>query len=118
MGSERTQDRDANGVQDLGLQRVSGQADVSVHDESGGRRLSLRSVLVHDRHLQNGSGKAEGCGICSKGLEGALETVKEDRARRGGDEVAPSGGADEKRATAHASSVGPSEKETNPVLWR
>ena len=107
----------ANGVQDVELQRVSRQVDGSVHDESGGRRLSLRSVLVHDAHLQAGPGSSEGCRICSQGLEGALEKAPQGGPRRGSDEVAESGGADEKLAAASARVDRESRKE-DKVLWR
>ena len=39
-----------NNVQDVEVQGVQRQASVSVHDESGGRRLSLRAVLLHDAY--------------------------------------------------------------------
>ena len=115
--THRSSSGDADDVQDVGLQRVQGQASVPFYDESRGRRLSLRAVLVHDSHLQAGHGKAEGCRICGQGLEGALEKAPERGPRRGGDEVAESGGADEEVAAASALVDRESRKE-DKVLWR
>ncbi len=105
----------ANGVQNVELLGVSGQADGPVHNESRGRRLSLRAVLFHDNHLQAGHRSAEKCGICSKGLEGALAPSEESRPPRGGDEVVEGGRADQKDAAASS----PSDRaggRPNPML--
>ena len=108
---------DAHGVQDVGVQRVPGQADGPVYDESGGRRLSVRAVLFHDAHLQAGHRRAERCPICEQGLEGALEKVAQGGPRRGSDEVAESGGADAEVSAASARGNRDGKKE-DQVLWR
>ncbi len=108
---------DANGLQNVEVQRVSGQVNGPVHDESGGRRLSLRAVLIHDAHLQAGFRTAERCSICGEGLEGALEKAPQGGPRRGSDEVAESGGVDKELAAASARVDRASRKE-DPVLWR
>ncbi len=104
-------------VQDLELLRVSRSSHGPVYDASRGRRLSLRAVLFHDNHVQNGPRKHEGCGVCRKGLEGALEAVTEAGARRGSDEVAKGGGADPEAPAASASGDRSGGKE-GKVLWR
>ncbi len=117
MDSVRPASGDANSMQDLGVQRVSRPANGSVYDESRGRRLSVRAVLVHDAHLQAGFRTSEGCPICGQGLEGALEKVTERGPRRGVDEVAESGGADEELAAASSRGNREGRKE-DKVLWR
>ncbi len=109
--------RPTDDMQDLGVQRVQGPANGSVHDESGGRRLSLRAVLLHDAHLQDGRRTAERCGICSEGLEGALEKVTERSPRRGESEVVPSSGGDQEGSATPPPDDRASGKE-NQVLWR
>ena len=107
----------ANRVQDVELLGVPRSSYGSVYDAGRGRRLSLRAVFLHDAHLQAGTRVAEGCGICSEGLEGALEKVTQRSSRRGKDEVAPGSGVDEKPATPPPSADRPGREE-NPVLWR
>ncbi len=116
-GRQPQDSSNANRVQDVELQRVPRQVDGALHDESGGRRLSLRAVLVHDAHLQMGRYESEGCRICGQGLEGALEKTPQGGPRRGTDEVAESGGADEELAAA-SSRVDREGRKEDKVLWR
>ena len=108
----------ADGVQNVGVQRVPRQADGPVYDESRGRRLSIRSVLLHDAHVQAGTLESARCKICRQGLEGALEAVTERGPRRGDDEVAQSGRADEEGAAPPPRVTRPTEAEKRAVLWR
>ncbi len=115
--ASRENDRLANQLQDMEVQRVQRPPDGLVHDASRGRRLSLRAVLIHDTHLQAGVRSATRCGVCREGLEGALEKTPQASPRRGGDEVASGSGVDEKSATPPTSANRPGGEE-NPVLWR
>lgn len=72
------------------------KTDGAVPVESGDWRLSFRSVRVHNNHLQIGQENAASCRICTEGLGGALEKIEVVRKPDKKDEVAKSGGADEK----------------------
>ncbi len=60
------------------------------------RMLNAGAVFVHNRHLQSGFKKAVRCQLCSKGLDGAYETIVETKPVGKGDGVPESNGDDEK----------------------
>ncbi len=107
----RPDDRNANNVQDLELRGVSGPPNVVVYDESRGRRLSLRAVLFHDRHLSAGAPSSTQCGICSQGLEGALEASPQITPSDRESEVVQGGGVDQEGSAAPARAPGSSRRK-------
>lgn len=54
---------------------MSGQTDSGVSFEGTDRVLDFGGVLTHNRHIQSGRKIVSSCGVCTEGLEGALEAV-------------------------------------------
>ncbi len=74
---------------------MSGENQSVVQGSSGDGYLSLGAVLAHNNHLQNGQSTSARCGLCSEGLEGAVQTAEKARDRGILAAVAASDGADQ-----------------------
>ncbi len=76
------------------------QTTSGISSEGVDRRLSFRTVRVHNNHLSVGQVTNSRCGICSEGLESALEIVAQPEKRADKDEVDKGDGADKDRDSA------------------
>ena len=74
--------------------------DGVISSEGGDWRLSFRAVRIHNSHLQGGIGVAASCGICEKGLGGAVEKIEVVAKPVKADAVDQSDGTDKKGDTA------------------
>lgn len=101
-------------VQDVGMQRVSRSSDGVVHGQGRGRYLRVGPLLFHNRHLQGGRKTARGCGVCAKGLEGAMAPVEK---RRGAEVPLVEGDRADGEETAARSPGGRAGGRQNEVLW-
>lgn len=107
---------DANSLQDVELPRVQGPAKVTVQDEGGGRRFSLRLLRVHYRHVQAGDKRSEGCGFCRNGLEGVMEAASTQRGPIRAEPLVEDRRADPEESAPPARDSG-SDNRQGEMLW-
>ncbi len=74
--------------------------DGNVQGQSAEWRLSFGAVRVHNSHLQGGKSRQQGCGICEKGLGGAMAKIEGEGKSDSEDEVVEGDGVDEKANTS------------------
>jgi len=86
---------------------MSGPEQEQVQSFGGVWLLQYGAIVFHNDHIQSGRRKAARCGVCSKGLEGAMATVKEDSAGPIEEPVAESDGVDKEGDSAHSSADRP-----------
>ncbi len=79
---------------------MPGQESAEVQITGSYRVLQYGEIRIHNGHLQSGRRKIRNCGVCSKGLEGALATVVVDKPRVEEPSVAKGDGADKERDAA------------------
>ncbi len=99
---ERVQRGYQNPLQNVELSGLSGSTAGAVPGSGRDRRLNFRAVRIHNSHLQGGKSQAIGCGVCGKGLEGALPLVEKKQVP--GAEVAQGDGVDQEEHAPPSSS--------------
>ncbi len=92
----------ANGVQDVGMSGLQGEAAGDGADDDGVWVLDARVVLFHHYHVQAGQERSPRCQVCRRGVAGAITKVEQASSAEG-DGVVSSGGVDEEEAAASAS---------------
>lgn len=110
---------DADKVQDLEVQRVSGSTGESIQSQGGDWRLSFRAVRIHNDHLSGRRRTSSACPVCKQGLAGVLAKVEEQPEPVVENEMAEGNGGDAKRYTTPSSGDGaPPDRVGDRWVWQ